>query len=50
MIVKSFKNMFPKELMPFFEGSSLLLREIGISLGNNHVLKEKEFKLSLGVT
>ncbi len=31
--------MFLKELRPFFKGSSLFPGEIGISLGNNHVLQ-----------
>jgi hypothetical protein len=38
------------ELGPFPRGSSLFLREIDFSSRNNHVPKEKEFKLPQGTT
>jgi hypothetical protein len=34
-------GLFPK-------GNLLFLREVGFSLGNNHILEEKELKLSQG--
>ncbi len=49
VIAKSFETYVPKELMPLPKGSSLFFKEINFSLGNNHVPKEKEFKLPQGI-
>jgi hypothetical protein len=49
VIAKSLETYVPKELMPLPKGSSLFFKEINFSLGNNHVPKEKEFKLPQGI-
>jgi hypothetical protein len=44
MIIKSFKTYVPLGNLGLSSG------EVGFSLGNNHVPREKEFKLPLGAT
>jgi hypothetical protein len=47
VITKRFETYvcFTKELEPFLEENSLFLKQIALSLKNNHVLGEKELKL-----